>query len=651
MTEREWIFLAFTALSVLFLAFYTWYSFFVYRKIEQSKRAFTVAVFYTVGVFISTLLVFIPVYYLRYGFGDSFAFVRPLLIAFHNTLRVFILDGEFDTVIWASRGLSEWLHVAYTAYCSVLYVVAPVLTLGSVLSFFRNFRSEIRYRFCGKRRVFIFSELNVGSLALAKSIMRKYPQEKPVFVYTDVYEQNEESSHELALEANNINAICLKKDVTHLNVSAKKGSVEIFLIGSDESENISQAAVLTERFNGENKKQDIKIFVFAVGRESGYIIDSLNYDALLKRATDEGFVDGTFRIRRVNCVKQLVWRSVPGMELFDRCKNKTVSVMIAGLGSFGTEFFKMLVWYCQMEGYTLELNIFDKSRDRVTGEAVTIVSRLARQCPEVFRKNPSADENDAKYDIRCFDFVDFSCDSFERLWDDQEIAGRLGRTTAVLVALGDDDQNIETAVYLRSLFDRKNGITAHEQYGMKDESPDIYSIVYDGTKSGTVSDGGDGFLRNYKRIPYNIRFIGGTEQQYDYDNVYDAATEKDAFRYHVEWTKVSEDNVMKAQAACYDPEKITELERSELEKLKNAQADYERYEYYRLSSMAKAIHKKAVPGNSETALKTEHIRWNAYMRTEGYSFGRRADRALVHDELTDWETYKKENKASVKKDR
>ncbi len=161
----------------------------------------------------------------------------------------------------------------------------------------------------------------------------------------------------------------------------------------------------------------------------------------------------------------------------------------------------------------------------------------------MFQKNPCNNDGDAIYDIRCYDGIDFSNDSFEKLWDDPNTCERLQRTSLVLVALGDDDINIETAVYLRSLFDRKNNIvitradteideeTGRAKIGIDDECPIIFSIVYDGIKSGSVANGNNEFLKNYKGIPYHIHFIGSIAQQYDYDNIYDFDLEKKHFSF------------------------------------------------------------------------------------------------------------------------
>ena len=104
------------------------------------------------------------------------------------------------------------------------------------------------------------SELNEKSIALANSIRKT--DERAVIVFADVFEHDDEENYELMNAARDINAICLKRDVTHLNIIKKKGDVEIFLIGENESENVSQAVQLTTELNEKNKKHNVKIFVF-----------------------------------------------------------------------------------------------------------------------------------------------------------------------------------------------------------------------------------------------------------------------------------------------------------------------------------------------------------------------------------------------------
>ena len=95
---------------------------------------------------------------------------------------------------------------------------------------------------------------------------------------------------------------------------------------------------------------------------------------------------------------------------------------------------------------------------------------------------------------------------------------------------------------------------------------------------------------------------------------------------------------------------------------------YEKYEYFRISSIAKELYKRnagiykalreaadckqtAEPAvcdckNCITRKKNEHNRWNAYTRAIGFSYkdGVRADRALLHDDLRSWDDLSKQEK-------
>ena len=132
----------------------------------------------------------------------------------------------------------------------VLYfVLAPALTAGFVLSMFDSVTAELKLRIWKKRPVFVMSKLNDKSVVLARSIREHAEQkgEQVEIIFTDVVGQEDEEKYELQCEVqeSDIHAICLKKDVTQLNLKSKKGKVKFFLIGDDESENIGHAIQLT----------------------------------------------------------------------------------------------------------------------------------------------------------------------------------------------------------------------------------------------------------------------------------------------------------------------------------------------------------------------------------------------------------------------
>lgn len=692
------VFLIFGGVSLLCAVSALVYSLKIYKKTDRAKRIFSSLNLYTIGIFISALLVFIPVYYTDYPLYDSYGYIRPLLLAIHNTVRMFILDGEFDIIRDATAELEEWLRVTFSLYAAILYVVAPVLTFGNVLSMFKNLKGEARFYFWKKRPFYIMSELNVCSVAMAESIINTADErkEKPIIVFTDVFEQNEEDDYELLLKVRDLNAICMKKDISHLNISKKKGKVEIFVIGETESENIEQAIKLTE---AHKTRQNVSIYVFATTAGAGYVIDSLDKGKYTldskfeKRVTDDprGLlygdawknnridVDGGFYLRRINCVDSLALHTISDKETVTAVReaakaDKTVSVLIIGMGSYGKQFFKTALWFYQLDGYKLEINIFDADTDGND----SVKKHLEQECPELISKNPCSEDGEANYDIRFFSGIDCFSSDFDKCFDSSESGARLKRTNLAFVMLGDDDKNIEASVMLRKLFDRKKHLgNGDVKKASVNEMPIIYAVVYDDQKASNLSGHGS-TLKNHKDNSYNIRFIGDRASQYSYKNILENKDiEHDAFLYHTDWLRKT------AQLRhCYetDPEfkKKVDANRADtnpiywgdeymfykgadgnldfygavnIKEILDISKQYVNYEYYRHSSIAKAMHKESTDeyylsaeGHNdvctcevcENRRKTEHMRWNAYMRTLGYVEGKRNDRGKTHPDLCSW---------------
>ena len=88
----------------------------------------------TGGIFLAALIVFYPVYYLNsdvMSYSEGILRVlKTLLLSVHNTIRLFILDGEFNIIaealtIWdGTRVVSDWLYETLTLYTTALYVIS-----------------------------------------------------------------------------------------------------------------------------------------------------------------------------------------------------------------------------------------------------------------------------------------------------------------------------------------------------------------------------------------------------------------------------------------------------------------------------------------------------------------------------------------------
>lgn len=638
----------------------------------------------TLGIFLAVAFMFIPYYFKQYSFGDGCTVIRPILLSLHNSLRVFILDGDFDCIPKVIAEEKTWLQVSYSLYAALLYILAPFLTFSNLLPLFKNMKGELRYRFARKSKHYIMSELNAKSLALAKSIRKK--EKKSVIVFTDVFERNEENAQELLAEAEALDAVFLRRDITHVDISGKEGDVEFFLLGANESENISQAVNITTQLkqaDGKNryrkkKNCNIKVFLFSKNNSATYIMDSMRYENLLHTANDQYSMDSKFMLRRINEVKQLIWNTVPSMHVFDIAQknDNTLSVLIVGFGSYGMELFKMLTWYCQFEGYRLQINIVDKLGKEKHGSHQAksgkygVRSLIDRFAPELMRLNRSEIEGESSYDIEILPPMDMETSYFADLLfykgEDAEktyYAERLKGTNLVLVGLGDDDLNIDTAVYLRSLFDRVKGMKAKKNTTWEDEQVEIYSVVYDDQKSGVLHYDGKSkrnTLTNHAEIPYHIHFIGKMSDQFDYSNIYNPDLEMAARAHHKDWSEIRREILQERPELEEETAATESTEGTQPQEKKRIQEEeYEKHEYYRTSSIAKELYLREIAGNSilsnlavhNGCLKTcacekcmrrkrsEHMRWNAYTRIIGYSYSKdgKNDRAKLHGNLCAWD--------------
>lgn len=532
-----------------------------------------------VGVIVSSVILFLPIYNNVFKSSDCGIF-ETALISIHNMIRLFIVDGEFEFITSNLVGVSALISKGYTLLFSVLFVSAPILTFGFVLSFFKNISAYKRYIIHYNSDIFIFSKLNEKSLALAESL-HKNDCKKRFFVFTDVFEK-EEQNYELAEKAKELGAVCFKKDIVTIDFSfhSKKSDLSFFAIGEDQSENISQALKIVDKLRYRDKTN---LYVFSTQVES---------EMLLAHAFNGAYNDIKIKVRRVNEVQSLIMRNLyeNGFEkIFKSAYNdssgvKKINAVVIGMGRHGTEMTKALTWFCQMDGYLAEINVFDSDPD-----AFEI---FAAECPELIKFSGVLDvAGEAKYTINIHSGINVDTVSFN------ELIQSLPEITYVFVALGNDEKNISTAVKLRMLFERMG------------YNPEIQAVVYNSEKKEALAG-----IANFKDQEYRIDFIGDMKYSYSEEVILDSDVEKKALERHMKWGNESE---------------------------------FWRYSYNYKSSVASAIHKKmkilcGMPGiekdpedRAEDELWNlrilEHNRWNAYMRSEGYVYGGTVEKSGRND--------------------
>ena len=632
-------------ISIGCLAAIAFAAFAINNSSYAKKHKFSLFNTLVAGVFLSAIVMFFPINFVLEEV-TPYGVWRAFLLSVLNAMQIFAGGYEFENMKESLFTCPEWFDMFYQIWAATLLVLAPVFTFGFVLSLFKNLSATARYVCSYFKKVYVFSELNERSMALANDI--KLNNKNAVIVFSDVFAENEESSFELIDKAKKMHAICFKKDILVVNfkIHSEKSPIYFFTIGVDENKNLNQALKLIETFKN---RENTHIYVFSTKVESEILLSSAK--------------KGVVKVRRINEARSLINRVLyeRGEIIFNSVEpnsdgTKDISAVVVGMGRHGTEMIKALAWFGQMDGYKLEINGFDK--DKLAEE------KFIAAAPELMSEyyNGVAIDGEAQYKISIHSRMDVETISFA-----DEIA-KIKNATYVLVALGNDDVNISTAIKLRMYFER---MKIH---------PVIQAIVYNSQQKNALEG-----IKNFKGQEYKIDFIGDLESSYTENVIIDSELEKDALQRHMSYvsavkktvTKYLEENNITedelwAKITLHGQKKdkgLTKEEENIYEAMltcRMVEQQFWQYEYNYRSSVASAIHMRArikcdIPGAGKKSEELtaeerniiealEHKRWNAYMRAEGYIFSgsndasTRNDLAKMHHDLVDFSSLSEEEK-------
>ena len=584
-----------TVLSYAILAVFGGLFIYLWRRPYKSSNLLTPTRLFAVGVALAAFVMFLP-HYFAYATPDRSTWLQiweTVWASVHHAVRLFVVDTAMDDVA------SFATHDAYAFLGTVLYILAPIMTAGVLLSFFKNFFAYTKCFFHPRRDVYIFSELSEKSLALATDLSKNH--KKALIVFTDVFEKDDEENYEIRERVKEIGAICLQKDITTIGTlfRARSAKIHLFAISEDEGENVKQAFALSRTESPYATRENVFLYVFSSEVQSELLMDNIPSSKM--------------RVRRINDIRSLVWHDlyVSGENLFHNAipeENgiRCIRAVIIGTGGHGTEMIKALSWFCQMEGYRVEIHAFDKDEN---AEA-----RFKLLAPDLM--NPANNGVYIPGEPRCkIEFhsgVSVDTDTFT-----EELL-KAGVPSFVFVSMGNDPLNVRTAVLLRQFYLQQHMGT-----------PAIRAIVYEPrTKQALVG------AKNWKNQEYHIDFIGDLEESYSEEVILRQALEDEALKTHMGYGGTAE--------------------------------EFYRYEYNYRSSMASALHynlRKKLGicyfTDSAEALSAEdlnrsevleHMRWNAYMRSDGYVYSgsgdksSRNDLAKMHHNLLPFEKLSEEDK-------
>lgn len=548
-----------------------------------------------VGFFAAGILLHFPMYFAEYA-GGRLPVLNGILSAFHHTLRMFVLDGELEPIKEFAKAQAGAYAAPYFLAAEATYIAGPLLTFGVVLSFFKSASAYLLFYVHLFSKTCIFSELNERSLYLAESIRKNHP--KTLIVFTNVRAEESDVSTEASLTPAAIGAICFRQSIAELRLSfhRKTNTIRFFIMSEDESENIRQAAQIIRRYKSDPR---MELYLFSDSTESSLLLQTMQLDGM--------------KIRRVCDSQSLVYETLYEQEtdLFEYAvpdtegEEKLISAVILGLGGYGTEMLKALSWFGQMDGCRLMLTAVDLQADAA--------DRFTLQCPELMSpaRNGTFEHGEAQYAIAIHAGVDALSERCA------ELLAALPNITYLFIALGNDQRNIEAAVRWREFCERRK------------LNPKIQPVVYNSASAEMLNR-----ATNFRGASYRIHCVGSIRERYTEQAVLNPALEAEALARHLLWGK---------------------------------EDAFWRYEFNYRSSAASALHRRmkllrGIPGadlppeertteDRDRLRLIEHRRWNAYMRSEGYSYsgsrekGSRNDLAKLHNDLIPFDLLTESEKA------
>ncbi len=582
----------------------------------KRKRLLTPNKILILGTFLSACTFLCPIYMKK--LPESLGWLdwcNSILISMQHSIRLFAFDGGYTDIVGTVSDLPKAVRILYTSFGAFLYCFAPLLTFGLILSFFKNASAYRKYLLSFRKHTHVFSELNMRSLALAKSIVknnkearksastRKSRKPKALIVFTDVPEKRGGEIAELAEQAREIGAIIFSKDLEAIRFMSKRSRREVsfYLISDDEEEKLRHAQSIMRDYD----YPQVKLRVFS---------DNTRSELMMASKTTKNI-----KALRVNDIQSLIYHNLDlhGTRLFENARpledgTRLISAVIVGLGKYGTEMLKALTWFCQLEGYKIKIHAFDIDKKALI--------RFKSMCPELMSDelNGKYIPGESAYEIRIHSGIDVTTARFTKKLKE------LSDATYVFVSLGNDETNLSVSSRIRSIYAGINGrppIVA--SYTPKNGMPvppdkylpcvpDIETVIYNSEIRKLMSVKWENDpdnekpcgVTNHKNERYDLHMIGDLEHFYSEDTLINSELVQDGLNLHCKH---------------------------------NDDTTFWQYEYNYRSSIARALHdrmcnKLHIPLNGNT----EHVRWNAYMRTEGFSSSNGAERydlAKLHNDL------------------
>ena len=310
----------------------------------------------------------------------------------------------------------------YKTVLLVLLIIAPLFTVGITLSFFSEKFVRLIYRIRSEfRDTYLFSAINERTLCIAEDIDET--DRKAIIVFVLRISEEDVDAESLA-RIKKIGAYLINDDITQTKHSLRH-TRNYYLLDTNDSENLEAGLRIYQRYNKE-RTDKVNMWLYTKNEISEVIFDYL-YE--------------TFNVRLINEEGLIARALVTDYPVHDAVKDGRLSVLIVGGGHIGLEILRtMTMCTCLGDEVKADINVID-----LNGEKSRAIFEKA---------SPGLAE---KWDIK-FHSADVKSVAISNVLDGID-------PTYIVVCLGNETLNLETAIYIR------------RKYGIADGLPRIHSLI------------------------------------------------------------------------------------------------------------------------------------------------------------------------------
>lgn len=545
-----------------------------------------------VGILLTGFIIYLP----HYSRLDSV--INVLLSDAINLLQIITVNSnsfeELQNTIPHNELFNQYLMVR-----GMVHVFLPILFAYTAVSFFIMRLSGIQLRLAciGKKNVYVFSHLNSKTTMLISDICRHIENRDALFVICVDKLAKSDTDMDMVIDESDMDSANLffldrlkMSDFVKISNKRKQRHVTYFCIGDNSETNISTCLELVRLYKGEKNSDNVHVNVFS---------EECDVDAAIIDAGNETALS----IRLIKKEQLAVYKMLMKYPLYDALTFRSencLHVLIVGYSNITMELLKAAIWCGQLTEVSLRISVL-----------------LEKGCLNQFRERIELYYSEILSGGYEIDFAECNLDSKslkDKMYSDYADANY------ITICRAKDIENIQTGICLRRMF--------YKVYDDYKYEPLITLLINNDALSNAINN------LEGQTIDYKLRPFGNDSSIYCYEELIHSKIEHLAQNVHLAYSVISRP---------VEEVDIAHKELKDSNKKAKALKSYYRHEDKRKSNTTMAVHlqyklwefgfeiddengtddyselRSAINSQIlECVAETEHKRWMAFYRTEGW---------------------------------